>query len=77
MVVADLLKIGGELLKMLSKYDVKTNDYRFADLYFEYEQRRKDNEKYMCIVDELANKYKVSPSTVERYIRKFRKAVKL
>ena len=71
-----MLKISGELLKILSRYDIRISDYRFVDLYFEYEQRRKEREKYICIVEELANKYKVSASTVERVIRRFSKAVR-
>ena len=77
MVVADLLKIARELLKLLSKYDVKVDDYRFVDLYFDYEARRQEREKYICIVSELADKYGISVSTVERAIRRLRRAVKM
>lgn len=75
MLVADLVTILAETLKLLSKYDVKVDDYRFVDLYFDYERRRKDKEKYICVVDELSRKHNVSPSTIERLIRKFRKSV--
>lgn len=77
MIVADLLKIGGELLKLLSKYDVKIDDYRFVDLYYDYEKQRNSNEKYIVVLDELSRKYKVSPSTIERLIRRLRKSVRL
>lgn len=77
MVVADLLKIACEMLKLLSKYDVKVDDYRFVDLYFDYEARKREREKYICVVSELAEKYKVSQSTVERAIRRLRKSVKM
>lgn len=76
MLVADLLKIGSELLKILSKYDVKIDDYRFVDLYFDYEKQRRNNEKYIVVLDELSRKYKVSQSTIERLIRRLRKTVK-
>lgn len=75
MKVADLLKIGGEMLKLLSKYDVKIDDYRFAELYFEYERRCKNREKYIVIITELAGLYGISQSTVERIIRRLRRTV--
>lgn len=75
MKVADLLKIGGEMLKLLSKYDVKMDDYRFAELYFEYERRSKNHEKYIVIVAELAELYGISQSTVERVIGRLRRTV--
>lgn len=76
MLVADLLKIGCELLKLLSRYDVKIEDYRFVDLYFDYERRRRNREKYLATVTELAERYGISASTVERLIRRLGKPVK-
>lgn len=68
------MKIGDEMLKLLSKYDVKIEDYRFTS-YFEYERRRRNHEKYIAIVAELAELYGISQSTVERVIRRLRRTV--
>ena len=40
MVVADLLKISCEMLKLLSKYAVKTEDYKHLDLFADYVRMR-------------------------------------
>lgn len=73
MKVAELVKISCELLKMLSKHEVKTDDYRYVEMYYEYLRLRGRKEKYRYVTQELANKYGVSRSTVERVIQRFRR----
>lgn len=75
MVVANLVKIAAEMLKILSKYDVRTDDYRYADMYFLYTRRRAEHVKHSCIVTELSGIYGLSESTVERILRRLRRDV--
>ena len=75
MVVANLVKIAAEMLKILSKYDVRTDDYRYADMYFLYAHRRAEHVKHSCIVTELSGIYELSESTVERILRRLRRDV--
>ena len=76
MVVADLLKISCEMLKLLSKYAVKTEDYKHLDLFADYVRMRDLGEKTSYIVAVLSEKYNLSEATIYRLLRKFRKTVK-
>lgn len=76
MVVADLLRISCEMLKLLSKYAVKTDDYKHLDLFAEYVRMNELGEKTSYIVAVLSEKYKISEASVYRLLRKFRKTVK-
>ena len=70
MKVVKILEIGRELLKMVSDNDLKYDDYQFIGMYYEYEYRRSNHEKYSVIISDLSRKYKVSESTVKRIIRR-------
>ena len=70
MKIIDLLKIGRELMFLLSKSDIRMDDYRWVELFREYEKKRMDGEKYSCVIEELATIYHISPSTVSRIIRR-------
>jgi len=72
MIVADMVKICAEMLKMLSKNGVRTEDYQYVDMYYDFLSMRSHRLKYRCTVDELAAKYGISKSTVERVIKRFR-----
>lgn len=76
MVVADLLKISCEMLKLLSKYAVKTEDYKHLDLFADYVKMSALGEKTSYIVAVLSDKYKISEATIYRLLRKLRKTIK-
>ena len=50
MKVVELLKIGKELLKMMSENDVKRDDYKFVKMYQEYLAMRKNGVKYRAVI---------------------------
>ena len=70
MKVVEILKLFRESLKFMSDNGLKQDDYQFVGMYMEYEYLRRNNEKYSVIIDHLSNKYKVSPSTVKRVLRR-------
>lgn len=70
---AELLQIGSELLKQMSERGIRLDDYQYLSLYEEYQQRRKDNEKYWYIIYDLAEKYHISQSSVIHIIRRLGK----
>lgn len=76
MKVVEILQIGRELLKLMSKNDLKVNDYMFVGMFYEYEFMRKEHEKYHTIIDSLSKKYGISQSKVKRIIRRLTKEVK-
>ena len=73
MKVVELLKIGGELLKLMSENDVKRDDYNFVKMYHEYLNMRKSGIKYRAVIQMLAEEYHTSKASVERAIRRLGK----
>lgn len=69
-----LLSICEKLLRMLDKYEVNIIDYRYIQMYYDFEEMRK-TEKYEYVIDTLASKYNTSISTVKRMLKKFNKDI--
>ena len=66
MKVYELLKIGGELLKVMTQNDVLRDDWRFVRLYEEYKVMRENNMKHAAAIQMLSEDYCISTRTVER-----------
>lgn len=77
MKAVELLKLGAELLKTMSKVDLRTSDYRYIDMCEEYANLRKEGCKVEAIYYILSEKYGVSESTVKRAIRRCLREVKI
>ena len=41
MELAEIIKLGRDLLKLLSEYDVKLQDWKYVDMYEQYKRMRK------------------------------------
>ena len=70
MKVVELLKIGGEMLKLMSRNEVNRDDWRFVPMYEDFQEMRDKGVKYREAVRMLAEEYRVSRATVERAIRR-------
>ena len=70
MKVVELLKIGGELLKLMSRNEVNRDDWRFVPMYEAFQEMRQKGVKYREAVRMLAEEYRVSRATVERAIKR-------
>ena len=70
MKVIELLKIGGEMLKLMSRNEVNRDDWRFVPMYEEYKEMRDKGVKYREAVRILAEDYHISRATVERAIKR-------
>ena len=70
MKVVELLKIGGEMLKLMSKHEVNRDDWRFVPMYEEFQTMRRNGVKYRECVKMLAKDYHVGRATVERAIKR-------
>lgn len=70
MKVIELLKIGGEMLKVMSENDVNRDDWRFVPMYEEFHTMRKNGLKYRECIRMLSEDYNVSRATIERAIRR-------
>jgi hypothetical protein len=76
MKVVEFLKIGRELLKLMSSFDLKCSDYKYIELYDEYMKMRVENEKVDYILCFLSSKYSLSESTIKRIIKRLSKEFK-
>lgn len=70
MKVIELLKIGGEMLKLMSENEVNRDDWRFVPMYDEFREMRLKGVKYREAVRMLAEDYHISRATVERAIKR-------
>lgn len=72
MIVADFIKINSETLKLLSKYDIKVDDYQYIAFFKEYEEMLAKGYKVSYIVAVLSAKYGISETTTYRILRRFK-----
>lgn len=70
MKVVELIKISKETLKMLSKSDIRIGDWQHVKMYEEYLSMRLNREKFRYIMAHLAEKYKLSESSVKRILKR-------
>lgn len=77
MKVADFVNLFGEILKLLSKLDIKVSDYQYTNLFSDYASMTERGYKVSYIVAVLAGKYEISEASVYRILRRFKKAVKV
>lgn len=70
MKIAELIKISKETMKMMSKCGIKTDDWRHLEMFDEYHSMRENCEKFRYIMAYLAEKYRLSESSVRRIIKR-------
>lgn len=73
----ELLKIGAEILKLMSKFDLRRDDYRYVGMFEEYMQRRRSGEKVDAILYDLADRFNISESTLKRVVKRLGGEVKM
>lgn len=73
--VGNFIKIHSGLMKTLSELGVKIDDFKYVELFADYERMASDGNKITYIVSVLANKYKVSETNVYRVLRRFKVTV--
>ena len=65
----EILSFNKELLRRLSCVGVKTEDFRYVDLFEDYSRMRKAGDKTTYIVAILSDKYAISERKVYDVIR--------
>jgi hypothetical protein len=71
MKVYELLRLNRELLGRIHHAGIRLDDYKYADLYTEYQELLASGEKVTYIVATLAGRYGVSERQVYNLIGKF------
>lgn len=72
MKIFEILSFNRELLYRLSKAGVKTDDYRYIDLFRDFTEMMDEGNKTTYIVAVLAEKYAISVRKVYSVIRHLR-----
>ena len=70
MKIVELVKISKESLKMMSEFGIKTGDWKHVRMYEEYLDMRNRCEKFRYIMAYLAEKYRLSESSVKRIVKR-------
>lgn len=73
MTVYEILNFNKELINRLSKIGFKPDDYKYIDLYSDFESMRTNGDKVTYIVSFLADKYSVSERKIYDVIKRFGK----
>ena len=76
MKAVEFLRLGREILKTMSRIDLRRDDYKHIELYEEYVMMRGEGEKVDYIICFLADKYKLSESTIKRIVKRLSREVK-
>ena len=77
MKVIEILKLSESLLKAMSSFDLRQNDWKYIAMYEEYRSLRDRGIKYAYVLAELSDKYGISESTLKRIVKRFSKTVTL
>lgn len=76
MKVYEMLKIGGEMLKLMSQNEVMRDDWRYVPIYEEFINMRDNGMKYREAVRMLSEDYGISRATLERAFSRLSSDVK-
>ena len=76
MKAVEMLRIGREMLKVMSRNDIARDDWQYVSMYEEFMHRRTMRQGVKRIVRDLAEQYGVSVRTVERVRKRLGKDVK-
>lgn len=71
--IYEAIKINEKFLKLMSKYGIKANDYKYIELYEDYKKMKAGGDKVTYISSVMSNKYGMSERSVFRIISRFGK----
>lgn len=73
MTAFEILYFNKDLLKRLVELGLKISDYKYVDLYIDYERMYNKKYKVVYIVSVLSTKYKISEREIYKIINRMRK----
>lgn len=68
--VTELLKVGAQLLEIMSENNIMRDDYRYLKSYEEFRNMRANRVKYRVAIRELARENNISERTLERIFKR-------
>lgn len=73
MKVVELLKLGAETLKMMSRNGIFVDDWKYIDAYEDFRRMRELGVKYNVAIKEVANDLHVTKRTLQRAFKRLSK----
>ena len=70
MKVYEMLKLGSETLKTMSRNGIYVDDYKYLDAYFEFVRMRGLGVKYDVALMEISSERNVSKRTLQRAFKR-------
>lgn len=75
MKIAKLVKISMDMLKLMSEYGIKIDDWKYVNAYYDFLNMRDNRVKYRAAIDTLAKEIHISPRTLERVFKRLSKSI--
>ena len=70
MKVYEMLRLGTETLKTMSRHGIFVDDYKYVDAYFEFVRMRSLGVKYDVALMEISSERNVSKRTLQRAFKR-------
>lgn len=71
MTLYEILSINKEMINRLQEFGAKPDDWRYLDLYRDYQRMHQDGEKVTYIVSSLSERYHVSERKIYSLVKRF------
>lgn len=75
MTIAKFIAMHKEIMYFLSKHEIKMDDFKYVDMYEDYESMKRKGVKVEYIVSLLCSKYSMSRASVYRVLRRFKVSI--
>lgn len=70
--IADFIRLHKEIMNLLSNYDVKMEDFKYIEMFEDYDSMVREGNKISYIVSYLSDKYRISEASVYRVLKRFK-----
>ena len=72
MKVADLINFSGDMLKQLHSFGIRIDDYKYIELFKDYERMKSKGYKTVYVVAKLSERYSLSERLIYKVLRHFK-----
>lgn len=73
--IADFIRLHKEMMNLLSNYEIKMDDFKYVEMFEDYDAMVKEGNKISYIVSYLSDKYRLSEASVYRVLKRFKTTI--
>ncbi len=73
--IADFIRLHKEMMNLLSNYEIKMDDFKYIEMFEDYDAMVKEGNKISYIVSYLSDKYRLSEASVYRVLKRFKATI--